>query len=335
LNAANRHEEEIESYRKNIAIMETLVADEPGNSRWVRDLATSFRQMGDALLKGDRDAEALDSFWKSLAILQTNVGTTGNEGQRDVALTHQKIGEALLEVKQADKAVEAHRDGIRIFETLAATAPNDVEKQRELSSSYNKIAEILLDKANDRGGALEYFQKALGIRMALAAAEPRNLSLQDNLAFNHYKIGQTLQVMERDADALESFRRATALNEKVAAAAPTNLRTQKNLLVSYDRVANLLQRQNQREEATAFYRKGVALAETLVALEPSNPQRQVDLAQHLFYQARAGDDRAGNLTRALAILQALDANGKLPKNRVELKFSIQAALDRLRTPQPN
>jgi len=66
-----RNDEALAAHRKDLALTEKLVAADPRNAEWQRDLSITFERIGAVLLKIGRRAEAVDAFRRALAIRET------------------------------------------------------------------------------------------------------------------------------------------------------------------------------------------------------------------------------------------------------------------------
>ena len=128
------------------AIMEALVASDPGNTLWQRDLAVAYERMGGMLLAAGRREEALEDYSRSFAI--TYKLTTSNPGntewQRDLWLGNVRLGDVLATAGQRADALEEYRKGLAIIQKLAAADPRNTDWQRGLAISYSKIGDMLL-----------------------------------------------------------------------------------------------------------------------------------------------------------------------------------------------
>jgi tetratricopeptide (TPR) repeat protein len=68
LEAAGRNEEALAAYRADLAVSEKLVATDPRNTEWQRDLSISHERLGAILVKTGRRPEALDAYRRTLTI---------------------------------------------------------------------------------------------------------------------------------------------------------------------------------------------------------------------------------------------------------------------------
>ena len=84
------------SYRKALAIAETLAARDPANTGWQRDLSISYETVGNVQVKQGDLAGAMASYRKALAIAETLAvrDPANTEWQRDLIVSLVKLGKA-------------------------------------------------------------------------------------------------------------------------------------------------------------------------------------------------------------------------------------------------
>ena len=84
-------------------------------------------------------------------------------------------------------ALENYRRSLAIAETLAAAHPERPDWQRDVSVSWNKIADVLKD-GGDGKGALENYRRSLAIRETLAAAHPERPQFETDLVVSYVRL---------------------------------------------------------------------------------------------------------------------------------------------------
>ena len=94
-----------------------------------------------------------------------------------------------LVIGNVEEAQTAAKGAVAIMLRLTELKPDNMLWQRDLSVSYNRIADVLL-AAGDRTGALENYRKGLAIFDKLARSDPGNVQGQTDLIVSHFKLAQ-------------------------------------------------------------------------------------------------------------------------------------------------
>ena len=286
--AAGDREAVLFAYRKSLAICEQLVAADPGNAGWQRDLADNHVRIGDVLLHaGDREG-ARDAYGKALAITEKLAAADpGNAGwQHDLFISHDRIGDVLFASDRA-AALDAYRKSLAILEQLAAVNPGNANLQRDLTYSHTTIGDVLL-AAGDREGGRDAYRKALAfteqlvahpnfsaITEKLVAADPGNVKWQRLRAFRQITMGDMLFRTDHGA-ARAAYRKGFTISEKLTAADPGNAEWQHDLAFSYENIGDVLVAAGDNEAARTAYRKAFAFFEQLAAAALGNAVWQRD-----------------------------------------------------------
>ena len=88
--------EALASYQRSLAISQKLLASNPNNVQWLRDVSVAQNKIGDLLAREGRRDEALKAYQAGLAIVEKLVA--GNpqvaEWQRDLAISLVRVGDA-------------------------------------------------------------------------------------------------------------------------------------------------------------------------------------------------------------------------------------------------
>ena len=140
------------AYEKDLAIAEGIVAQDPGNARWQRDVAISYNNIGDVRWdEGDRKG-ALAVYEKALAIAERLAAQDpGNAGwQWDLAASYERMG------------------GIRMAEGEGETARNPYGKAGSDDRKNEKSGQ---SRSRTPGNAI--YERAPSFICGASAATPR------------------------------------------------------------------------------------------------------------------------------------------------------------------
>ena len=278
-----------------------LVASNPDNSDFQRELSVSNERIGDVLvLQGNLDG-GLAAYRETLTLRKSlalkDPGDT--ECERDLSVSDNKIGDVLLAKGQLDEALAVYQEGLAVRKALALKDPSNAKLQRDLSVSDNKVADVLV-KQGHLDDALGAYRDSLAIRKALALKDSCNAQCQRDLSVSNELIGDVLVAQGKLNRALPAYTDGLDIAKALAAKDPSNTDWQRDVLVGDDRIGDLLVRQGYFEDALSAYRDAVAIAKGLAEKDPGNTEWQRDLS--ISYD-RIGDvlRTQGYLDDALAV----------------------------------
>ncbi len=201
---------------------------------------------------------------------------------------------------------------VRYLDRLAEEARDDLSLQQELATGYLKLANVqgnpFSPNLGDTGGALENCRKAVRMREALAAANPKRAEDQYELAVSYTTLGNMLVFTGDLQSGLAYARKAQVIMEPLAKAHPDNLRLNDQMGTVYELIGNiyggsgLSANLGNPSAALEHHRKALAYAEFRARVEPENPSYRMDVA---IYSAHIGDDllTLGDRNGALAHFQ--------------------------------
>ena len=154
-----------------LGIQQQLVAENPGDKKSMRDLASSHRALGRCYEKTGRPLEAEAAFRRAATICQRLVNEYPQDVECREALANNQIDQGVLYhiTGRIAEAVAAYRLGLKTFELLVVEHPEATEYQRHLASIHNNLGNCY----EDTGGIAEAedeFRQALAINEKLASA---------------------------------------------------------------------------------------------------------------------------------------------------------------------
>jgi tetratricopeptide (TPR) repeat protein len=151
-------------------------------------------------------------------------------------LGHMGLGD--IEHAQGDlpSALGDFRSGEKIAGAAARAQPDDMQWQRDLAVSQEKVGDVLKDQGN-LPEALDAFRDSLAIRDGLAKADPGNARWQRDLSESYDRVDDVLKEQGNLPDATRAFRNSLARRDRLARADPGNAQLQVDLAFSYWRLA--------------------------------------------------------------------------------------------------
>lgn len=307
------------SYRKALAISETLSGADPTNVRDRRDLVEMYMSVADLLWAKGENAGSLDTYRKALTIREAlSAADPSNTNDRNqLARNYYFIGQALLKKGDVAGALESYRKALTIAEALEAADPANKKARQIAAVSYLKIADTLALK-DDHASALENHRKALSLQQVLTAADPANATLRRQVAIFIGRVGEDQREVGDFVGAIESERQALAIQKQLADADPTNAQIRADLASTYTDIGETFLRMNRSEAALENLNRAAAVLTELLAANPDYIENRRVLA---LDQRRIGDvlmkkgDTAGaleNYRKALPILESDSVRAERP-----------------------
>jgi tetratricopeptide (TPR) repeat protein len=185
----------------------------------------------------------------------------------------------------------------------------------DLSFTYASVGHAQLVN-NDFAGSLESYRKALGLREAVVAADPANVSARSYVARAYSSIGGVMEESGDSAEAIENYRKALSIREAMAAGDPGSIDLRIVLADSYADLA-LLHSKLANDPKTSAQNRTERLREAR-----SWFQRSLDIFNDLQSKGKlTGGDakKPENLTRELAKVE--EALEKGPRKQRPRKLS--------------
>jgi non-specific serine/threonine protein kinase/serine/threonine-protein kinase len=254
----------LQSYEKALVLREQLLASSPNDFQTKRELARSYRNVGNRLLQTDQANRGLENLKRALALLEEIATERPNEVEvrYDLARMYNDLGLALENWGDIAGALAHHRKALPIREEFQASDPQNPQRRYDLSVTYTNIGRGLV-LSNDVKGALESNQKALTIAAALVDEDRVNIKYRRLLAITYQNDGDYRDILGDKNGALESFRKKLPLDEQSLAQDSANSQARSDSGYSYKRIGDLLTNTGKYSEALLFNQKALEMWEPL------------------------------------------------------------------------
>ena len=292
------------SYRKALALQERLVAARPADRSLQGDIARTIRGLGDAQLMMRDISAALDSFRRTLSIAEKLAATVpgDRDAQRDLALSQYRVAAALGQLDDREGVNNSLQQAIAILKALAVD-DSDVDSRHALARGYKALGGLRAAEG-DHKESLALAQEALRLNEGLAAANPVNMTVRNEVARSHHEVGRAHLRLGNLEEALESSRRAETMTAAMAAADASNAQARwlQGLELNFGGV--VLRRMNRQPEAVASHLKALALLEGVARADPINESYQYNVANTCQLIGDAYVAMAGEHASAVATTRA-------------------------------
>ena len=254
-------------------IARKLADANPSVTKFQRDVAGCYTNIGNRLSDAGRPDEALTAYREALAIRQrlVDANPTVSKFQGDLSRSHDNIGSLLAHFGKPDEALKAYESALKISRPLAEANPRIVEYQRNLLGSYVNVGN-LLQAGGKRAEALKSYESALAIARPLAEANPDVISIQSVLATCYNATASMLGPIGRPDEARTSYESALTIQQKLAAAHPESPDFASDVGATLNNLAMLDLAETQFQPARDRLRKAVEWQEKSPGHQPGAPR---------------------------------------------------------------
>jgi non-specific serine/threonine protein kinase/serine/threonine-protein kinase len=270
----------LESHHKAAALREALVAADPSNADYRRELLDSYWDIAVLVGKQGDMAQELEIVRRQLPEREQLAAAEKDAfiDRYNFAAVYVYLGSLAQRMGDANSAVENHQKALQIKEELAALDPNRARSSRALTISYEYLA-IAYDLAGDTTRALELQQRGLQVRESLIAADPLNTDLRLMLVESHRYIGDMYFKLGDVKLAEAHYAKQFSLVKDMVAADPADAQLISNESVALIKVGDVEARTGRRASALANYRAALKIREQLNAATPSDVDLRRDLEE--------------------------------------------------------
>ena len=157
-------------------------------------------------------------------------GAHARERLRELGRAHQRLGGYHTGSLEHDlpRALMHHEAALQALRERARLDPGDAVAHRNFADQYVMIA-TAHNMAGNGEGAFAAATRGLDMLRELAAADPKNVEAQHDLAFAHSEQGRALAHLERFGEAEAAFERAEAIHDRLSADDPLNAEDRRDL----------------------------------------------------------------------------------------------------------
>jgi tetratricopeptide (TPR) repeat protein len=276
----------------------------------VFNLNDEARRLGGATSEGSK--AIVDGARKLHGVLLANAGVN-TEDLFKRAYGKMEEGRALAKQNKLAEALKATMEGQRLFQTLVDLDPTQVEWQKRLGASDQKIGDVL-SAQNNLTEALGAYRDDVAIRKMLSAADPDDVDRRIDLTAAQLKVGDVLAAKGRLEDALSIFRDAMSIRKTLAQSYSNNADRQRDLVEVDNKIADVLAAQGHLDEALSSYRDALTIMTKMSVMNPADPKwrdasakTNVKIGDVLVGKGRI-DDALASYRDGLATMKDVAAN---------------------------
>jgi len=268
------------SYRKALAIRQTLAVIDPQNVTNRLELARCHDRVGDMLAKiGDLpDASASYRQASLLAELLVTQDPASLDKGHELVLTYTRSGYVLEDIGDKAASLASHREALAMAQKLIAAHPADPLACHDLATSYNNVGDLLAKTGRVREG-FETYRKGLAVCEWRSADDPKSPQTNTRGWLDDYlQMGRMLTQLGNQKAAFENFHKALTIGQRLAAADPQNALASSDLSACYEGIGDSQVAFGAISMALESYRQAITIREQLSAKDPENAEARAELA---------------------------------------------------------
>jgi serine/threonine protein kinase/tetratricopeptide (TPR) repeat protein len=227
----------------------------------------------------------------------------------DALVRSAKVREAVGELAEAHGRYDL---ALERLEAVLPQHPDDAAVLATLAKVHDALSRVWRQQ-NQLEQAFATNQRALEIRLRLAAADPTDRNRRFDLAMSHKGHAIVLEMRGRRGDAFDVYEKGLAICEELARERPDDAEAQSEIASFHSNLGEILEAHGKRDEALAAYRRALDVSRTLAERDPGNAVAQRHTA--------ASHDNIGDMTKA--------QSPELALAEYEAAFALRQRLGRL------
>src|SRR5207245_1883257 len=143
-------------------------------------------------------------------------------------------------------------------DNLAQDGDQDVGILGELASAYLNVGSLQAWTVQDNAGALQSYQKAVGIQRQRILRAPNDATMKKDLTFGLFKLSEAFEGLSRREELFQACDELIEVQKGLVAADPANEELLRGLAGSYERRGDALRAFKRNEEAQADFHSALA-----------------------------------------------------------------------------
>jgi len=258
------------SYRKALAIRESLLSADPDNKALKLELSGTYWKIGLSLDGATDFSGALINLRKALALTEQSWKVGDPRLSDQLAGDYRGIANVLAEIGDWREAVENHRKSASIREAAEGSDHEmDITLRTHLAADYYGIAEAL-PHLGQNSAAVEAARKSVSILQVMTQQDRPNATLRQYLADCQVLLGKRLEDQGLFDESLQSYRQALNIYQAAMAADPADARSHRLVGFTEIRIGEVLTKKHRPTEALDVLRKALSTLQDLAKTAPNS-----------------------------------------------------------------
>jgi non-specific serine/threonine protein kinase/serine/threonine-protein kinase len=273
----------LQSYRKALAIRESLAAAKPDDLHLQFELGGDYWKMANSLEAIGDFASSLTLLRKTIAVTERTAASTNDPKIRDSqAGTYYFIATLLNDTGDLTSALENYRKAAAIRQAIKTTDQRENSSVRtHLAADYTGIAQVMT-ATGDFNQALQEQGKAVQILKELSSANPTDAALREFLAEGYNWSGTLWRHLGDQSKALENHRQAHQIFKELVTVDPANFLAKDNFGFSADSIGEILVARGDIAGGLQHIHEGLAAFEAMANAGSKDRYVQSGLAESYF-----------------------------------------------------
>jgi non-specific serine/threonine protein kinase/serine/threonine-protein kinase len=322
------------SYRKAVAIYDSIGAATSPDRSLRRDLGTAYLRLTDVLSSAGQTAEALAMARKGLALHEaTTDESSPDEARRALVASNSRMGDLLSQTGDTAAALVQRRKVLVMMEAVAAKEPNHPDNLRQLIAANQRMANSLgnpnYPNVGDFAGALPYIEKSIAISREAIVRYPDNVLFKRLLSVALSNSADVLQALTRVPEAAGRRRESLSIAEALAKADPANAAAQNDLAIGHSKLAEILELEGKLAEARDAHARALEIHRRLAASDQASEFLKFEVASDhnrlATLQAKLGERAAAVQNHDAAVTMTRAISAANPAN-IEQRIAVVLAL---------
>jgi eukaryotic-like serine/threonine-protein kinase len=268
------------SHRKAASLREALVAAEPANADYRRELLDSYWYIATLVGRQGDMAQEMEIVRRQLPEREQLAAAEKDAfiDRYNLAATYMYVGSLLVLTGDTNGAIENYEKALQIKDEVAALDPDHTRSSRALTITYEYLA-VAYDKAGDTKRALELQQRGLQVRESLLATDPLNTDLRLMLVESHRYVGDIYLKLGDVRTAETHYAKQFSLVKEMVAADPADAQLLSNEAVALIKVGDVDAASGRKANALAKYQQALKIREQLSTAVPEDVYLRRDLQE--------------------------------------------------------
>jgi serine/threonine protein kinase/tetratricopeptide (TPR) repeat protein len=313
--STNRLKEAIEFLERSRGDYEQVVAIEPQDIRWQRNLSLANSALGNAYKTAGDFQKAADAYRKHQAIIERIREKNPNDSQaeHDLAVSYWNLGRLNLSSGAFDDAIECFKKQVELSQSASNKDPKNIDFRSTLASGHNWLSETYFHSGQDEA-ALENAETAKRMFQELYHSDIGNVWRELEFGKSHYEVALTLRRLGKTDEARANCREFLRIARDALTKDPSNAEAKTSVCAALGFLGSMSNDAGDLAESRKYLEEAIQIGEELNRENPGDTDEILQLAFNLNLLGQtvsiaAESDAAHTLfSKAIGLAEQIIAN---------------------------